>query len=53
MKKLIVLDFTSGEVHVYSFRENKKESEEILMENDHQVSNCEWMVTEDINLIIH
>lgn len=53
MKKLIVLDFTSGEVHVYSFREKKKEPEDILMHNNHQVSNCEWMVTEEINLIIH
>lgn len=53
MKKLIVLDFITGEVHVYSFKEGKKEPEEILIEKNHSVSNCEWMVALEFHLIVH
>lgn len=56
MKKIIILDFNSGKVHIYRYPAKKgkgitkfyKTPEEYLQENtDHQISNCDWMVCED------
>lgn len=53
MKKLIVLDFSTGEVHLYSFNERKKEAEEMLDDNNHSENNCQWMICSEIKLTIH
>ena len=55
MKKIIILDFFTGEVHVYTYDENIwgdavdfMESEEINLNSN----NCQWLVTADTELTI-
>ena len=56
MKKLIVLDFTSSEVHIYPYDENIWECpEDFADENGITVldSNCQWMVVDELKLQTH
>ena len=56
MKKLIVLNFTSSEVHIYPYDENIWECpEDFADENGITVldSNCQYMVVEEVKLLIH
>jgi hypothetical protein len=56
MKKLIILDYTTGEAHCYTYDAVKHpESEDVerLIETlGHSVNNCNWM-TSDQEIIIH
>lgn len=56
MKKVIVLDFNSWEVHVYNYRTTKGKGitqyytdvKDYLREHtEHQLSNCQWMVLDE------
>tara|TARA_R110000868_G_scaffold38450_4_gene134537 strand:+ start:2597 stop:2854 length:258 start_codon:yes stop_codon:yes gene_type:complete len=56
MKKLIVLDFTTAEVHIYPYDENIWECpEDFADENGNLIlnSNCQWMVVDELKLQIH
>ena len=53
MKKLIVLNFSTAEVHVYTFDESTKEAEEVMEENNHNENDCQWMIVDEIKLTIH
>lgn len=52
MKKIIILDFSCGEVFIYSL--NKKyynEPEKFIVEKtEHKASNCEWMVVDELKI---
>ena len=55
MKKIIILDFGSGEVLVYPYDENVwddciefLESEEIKLDSN----NCQWMVVDELQIKI-
>lgn len=56
MKKIIILDFSTAEVHVYPYDESIWEdciefieSEEIGLNSN----NCQWMVVDELNIQIH
>lgn len=56
MKKLIVLDFETAEVHVYQYDENVWESPEDFTDKDGAyviTESCQWMVVADLNIQIH
>lgn len=56
MKKLIILDFGTGEVHIYPYDENIWESPEDFTDEDGYMiidSNCQYMVVKDLKLQIH
>ena len=58
MKKLIVLDFIKGEVHVYKLPLGMKidfDIETFISQKGFSVTNCQWMVSMNNNLsiIIH
>jgi hypothetical protein len=56
MKKIIILDFTTGEAHVYPYDENVWEDCIEFIECDEvglNSNNCQWMTTDNLNLIIH
>jgi hypothetical protein len=56
MKKLIVLDHGTREVHIYNYDENIWESPEDFTDEDgHYLldSNCEWMVVDELNIKVH
>lgn len=55
MKKLIVLDFGTAEVTIYTYDENIWESpEDFTDENGNFVidSNCQYMVVDELNIKI-
>jgi hypothetical protein len=55
-KTLIVLDYETQRVNVYSYDENIWESpEDFLDENNCYVitSNCQWMLTDTLTIKIH
>jgi hypothetical protein len=57
MQKIIILDFITGEVHVFPFDENIMTCEEFfeldeIIERGIEESNSQYMVT-DANIIIH
>lgn len=49
--KVIVLDFTTGEVHIYSLKHDE-DAEEFIENSDHNLSNIQWMTT-DKQIVIH
>jgi hypothetical protein len=56
MKKLIILDFMTGECHCYTYDTAKHpESEDVENLIDtlgHNINNCDWMVTSQ-EIIVH
>jgi hypothetical protein len=54
--KLVILDFTTGEVHVYPYKDaiwddaiEFIESEEVGLNSN----NCQWMTVDNLNIQIH
>lgn len=44
MEKLIILDFTTGEVDIYNTQfEDEYNADDILKELGHRPSDCQWM----------
>mgnify|MGYP003144383524 FL=1 len=55
MKTITVLDYESGKVTQYNVDKWKIDTEDIqsfLFLNDHNVSNCHWMVHEDATIYV-
>lgn len=59
MKKIIILNFEIGEVHVFNFDENIWESAEDFFtseeceEFDLREEHCHYMVVDELNIQIH
>lgn len=60
MKKIIILDFSTAEVHVFPYDDNVWENGEdfIVDENENgsialSLSNCQYMIVDDLNIQIH
>lgn len=62
MKKIIILDFEKGEVHIFNFDRNIFKEDDIQyyfdVLNDNfnlhlTESNCQWMIVDNLNLKIH
>lgn len=57
MQKIIILDFSTGEVHIFNFDQKTFDDGESFMEAHPEYcfkeSQCEWMITEEIKLNIH
>ena len=55
MKYITVLDFEAGRVFQYDIKENdyevNEDAEVFLTANGHNLSNCEWMLHENPQLI--
>ena len=55
-QKIIILDFETGDVHVFSYDQNIWDNpEDFITELDIYVSlsNCQWMVVDILNIQIH
>ena len=53
MEKLIILDFTTGEVDIYNTQfEDEYNADDILKGLGHRPSDCQWMVS-DGNITFH
>ncbi len=55
MSKIIILDFTFAETHIFNYDENIWENAEEFIANhtDLDISNCNWMIVKELNLKIH
>ncbi|MCB5972678.1 hypothetical protein LIT13_06615 [Flavobacterium psychrophilum] len=59
MKKIIILDFSTSEVHVFDFDEKKYKDggEEFLIEHNEEFgfkeSQCQWMISKEFILNEH
>lgn len=54
--KIIILNFETGEVHVYPYDENVWEDCEDFMESEEVGLNsntCQWMVVDEVNIKVH
>ena len=52
---ITVLDFTKGKVYQYDIKKwdiYAEDIEDFLFNNDHDVSNCQWMVHEDATIYV-
>lgn len=53
---LVVNDYNSGEVYIYNLRKHKlhrrqsEDYEKFLADEGFQLSNCDWMITNKINI---
>ena len=59
-KKIIILDFSTAEVHVFPYDENVWSDEEDFIVDENEggsvamsASNCQWMIVDDLNIQIH
>jgi hypothetical protein len=60
MKKIIILDFSTAEVHVFPYDENVWTDAEDFITDENEngsialsLSNCQWMIVDDLNIQIH
>jgi hypothetical protein len=62
MKKIIILDFSTAKVHVFPYDENIYSDGEGFINNEWieeeyglglKESQCQWMITDDLNIQIH
>ena len=60
MKKIIILDFSTAEVHVFPYDENVWTDAEDFITDENEngsialsLSNCQWMITDNLNIQIH
>lgn len=57
MKKLIVLDFSSGEVNVFNYDENIYDDFENFAEENPEYelnpNDCQWMITNELTIKIN
>jgi len=52
-KKIIILDFSTAEVHIFQYDENIWENgEHFLAENGLNETNCQWMIVNKLKLNI-
>lgn len=52
--RVVVLDFNTGEVHVYTTNLDKDmDAEAFIAEKGHKVANCHWMSGEQLPIFIH
>lgn len=52
MRKLVILDFTKGETHIYSAKQ-LDDYEELIEKFGHNINNCEWMIVDNDECIIN
>lgn len=53
MEKLIILDFSTGEVDIYPVEyENEPDMDDLLDDLGHNANDCQWMFTEG-NITFH
>jgi hypothetical protein len=60
MKKIVILDFSTAEVHVFSYDSNVWDSGEDFFaglaettEHNFSESNCQWMILDELKIQIH
>lgn len=62
MKKIIVLDVSSGDTHIFSYDEERYEEEDIdimfdafneAFDLDLKTSECSWMFVDTVNILVH
>jgi hypothetical protein len=60
MKKIIILDFSTAEVHVFPYDENVWSDGEDFITDENEngnialsLSNCQFMIVDDLNIQIH
>lgn len=59
-KKIIILDFSTGEVHIFPYDENVWENGEDFIEDENEngnialsLINCQWMIVNELKIEIH
>ena len=59
-KKIIILDFSTAEVHVFPYDKNIWDDGEDFIEDENEngdialsLSNCQWMIVDDLKIEIH
>ena len=59
-KKIIILDFSTAEVHVFPYDENVWDDGKDFIEDENEngdialsLSNCQWMIVDDLKIEIH
>jgi len=59
-KKIIILDFSTTEVHVFPYDKNVWDGGEDFIEDENEngdialsLSNCQWMIVDDLKIEIH
>jgi hypothetical protein len=60
MKKIIILDFSTAEVHVFPYDDNVWSDGEDFITDENEngsialsLSNCQFMIVDDLNIQIH
>ena len=60
MKKIIILDFSTAEVHVFPYDENVWANGEDFITDENEngnialsLINCQWMIVDELNIQIH
>ena len=60
MEKITILDFSSAEVHVFPYNKDDWESEEdfLMAHNNNEgfplsSTNCQWMISKEVDIVIH
>lgn len=53
MEKIVILDYSVGDVHVYDLPKEVS-AEEFMDKSEHKTSECSWMtLPQEFNIIIH
>lgn len=53
IKKIIILDYSTGEVYIKNYDPNIwEDSENFLLEHGFKESDCHWMIVDKLNIVI-
>ena len=50
---VIVLDYSTQEIHIYKFHLKDGEMENFIKSKGHTIKGCSWMVVDELKLKIH
>lgn len=53
MKKLVILDYSNGSVHIYKVDSEANIDEEYIHDLGFHISECSWMFGENIEIFKH
>lgn len=48
-----VLDYIVDEIHIYKFYLKEDEMENFIKSKGHSISQCSWMISDELKLTIH
>lgn len=51
--KLAIIDYANSKMHIFNIDPSEEKPEEVMSKNGIHVSNCEWMLSDKLEILVH